>query len=126
MTLNEKWKSQKLPKNAQVGRNLKDISLASKGIANFGSFKPAERGPAANVPAITQQYQFLSSNSPSGDLVIGPAARVYVQATTADQKSRMQSAQNVLGITKKQIAINEKTGSGKSNVVSTQLGYTTD
>ena len=92
----------------------------------MGAFKPSERGPVANIPAIQNQYQFLSSLSPTGDSAYGPTYRVYAQATTEDMKHRMQNSQNVLGLTKKQVAINEKTLSGKSNVVSSQFHYTTD
>jgi hypothetical protein len=89
-------------------------------------FNVSRRGPAANVPSVQQRYQFLKSNWSVGDDVLGPANRTYIQANNLDLKRRLQSAQNTLGLTKKQITINEKTMSGKSNVVSSQFNYTTD
>lgn len=91
------------------------------------SIDPKMRGPAGQVAQSTMQYQFLNSLSSTGDSGgVTPANRQYMQATNLDMKRRLQSAQNVLGLTKKQIAMNEKSGSGKSNFVTTQQNYTTD
>ena len=79
------------------------------------------RGPAGQVAQSTMQYQFLNSLSLQETAEgVTPANRLYMQATNLDMKRRLQSAQNVLGLTKQQITMNEKSGSGKSNFVTTQ------
>lgn len=101
-------------------------SYGSNGKIN-PTIDPKMRGPAGLVPQTTMQYQFLNSHAAVGDSGgVTPANRLYMQATNLDMKRRLQNAQNVLGLTKKQITLNEKSGSGKSNFVTTQENYTTD
>lgn len=89
---------------------------------------PKMRGPAGLIAATNgMQYQFLNSYSAVGDSAVKtPANRMFAQAVTQDMKKRFQASQNILGTTKLQIALNEKSGSGKSNFVTTQENYTTD
>lgn len=91
------------------------------------SIDPKMRGPAGLVPQTTMQYNFLNSHAPVGDSGgVTPANRIYMQGTNLEMRRRLQSAQNVLGITRKQVTLNEKSGSGQSNFVTTQANYTTD
>lgn len=91
------------------------------------SIDPKMRGPAGLISATIGQYQFLNGYSSVGDSTVRtPANRLFVQAVNQDMKKRLQASQNILGTTKLQIALNERSGSGKSNFVTSQENYTTD
>lgn len=116
----------KKPLGATDKHSKRNPSYGSNGQIN-PSIDPKNRGPAGMDPATKIHYQFLNSYSAVGDSGgVSPANRLYIQATNLDMKRRLQASQNILGLTKKQITMNEKTGSGQSNVVTTQMNYTTD
>lgn len=125
--MNNMYEQYKLGRGGAVSRPFKDPNPNSvdNGLKT-NAFDVANRGPAANIPSIQGKYQFLKAYNSTGDSVLGPANRVYIQANELETKRRLQNSQNVLGLVKRQITTNEKTNSGKSNVVSSQLNYTTD
>jgi len=115
-TFSEKFK---LPRATKTGPN---------GMTNPGlpKVEGQQKGYSGTVPATAQQFQFLTALTPRGDDYYGPAARVHATATNRDLSNRLNSAAGKMAMTRKQLAINEKTNSGMSNVKSTQFNYTTD
>jgi hypothetical protein len=114
----------------KLGRNV-NLTVGSKLPGAIPSPKDDDsfsvtRGPTGSIPSVGMQYQFLSGYSSTGDSALSPSSRPVINAVNRSLKERLQESQNRIGLTRKQIRINQHTNSGTSIPKTTQFGHTTD
>lgn len=114
----------KLGKNAKTHAG--SYRTAPGGIPSTNNDVTMSRGPTGYVPSSTIQYSFLKGNSKVGDNTRNPSSRPVARALDKQMKDRLNSAADRIGLTRKQIRVNEKTNSGTSIPTTTQFDFTSD